>query len=452
MLAFALVGFSIGQTAFIPAVPGLARKLDVSTAAATWAVTASLLSSAVLTPVLGRLGDLFGRRRLFVAILAAVCLGSVISALAWNLPGILLGRIFYGAGAGLFPVGFGIVRDVLPAARRGQAIGVLAALGGLGGGIGPAVGGGLVELGSYSTIFWVGLLVGILPALSAPWLVGRGAEPSGARVDWWGVLLLSAGLTAPLVAITQAVKWGWLDARTCALAAAGVAMLVVFARVERRLTSPLLNMGIALQPRVARANSATLLVGFANYAPCALIPLLALVPARTGYGLGLGPAGAGLLMAPGCAAMVFTAALGGRLRHRIEARVVLAVGGACSATGLVAIAFTLGSRLDAAIGSVLVFAGVGLAVGSIANLVVDAVPSGQTGEATGVNTVSRIVGATLGTQVAVAILASGGQVDGSPPRRAFVLAFLVGAAAALTGAAVALRIRGTILDKNYAHD
>ena len=284
MLAFAVLGFSIGQTAFIPAVAGAARSLDVSTAAAGWVVTASLVSSAVLTPVLGRLGDIFGRRRLFVLILAAVCIGSILSAIATNLPGIVIGRVLYGAGAGLFPVGFGILRDVLAADRRGQAIGFLSALAGLGGGVGPAVGGLLVELGSYTTIFWVGAVVALVPAVVAPFLLRRRSDRRREPVDWRGVLLLAVGLTAPLVAITNSVRWGWLDLRTGGLALGGLAVLEVWTlvRFERRTVSPLLDMRIVLQQRVAFANAASVLVGYASYSGFVLIALLAQVPVGGG--------------------------------------------------------------------------------------------------------------------------------------------------------------------------
>jgi MFS family permease len=451
-LAFAVLGFSIGQSSFIPAVGHLARELDVSTAAAGWAVTASLVSAAVLTPVLGRLADMFGRRRVFVLILAAVFLGSVLSAVAPTLPGIIAGRALYGAGAGLFPVCFGIIREVLPTARRGQAIGALSALAALGGGMGPAVGGVLVGLGSYTTIFWVGAILAVIPALATPFLDSRRFQ-SRAPVDWRGTVLLAVGITAPLIAITNSVRWGWVDARTAGFALGGLALLAIFVHLERHTASPLLDMGIVLQRRVAIANTVSLLVGFANFAGCLLIPLLAQVPARGGYGLGLSPAGSGLLIAPGCATMVVMGALSGRLRHRVDARTAIAAGGIACALGLVLVAVSPGSRVEIAVASAFLFGGVGVAIASMANLVVDAVPSRQTGEATGVNTVARIVGSALGAQVAVTILAAGTHGSGPASHGAFVAALLVSAAAAVLASVVALAIRsGTAIDKNYADD
>jgi MFS family permease len=451
-LAFALVGFSIGQTSFIPAVGDLARKLDVSTAAATWAVTASFLSAAVLTPVLGRLADIFGRRRVLVFVLAAVCAGSLVSALAWDLPSIVAGRVLYGAGSGLFPVGFAIVREAVPADRRGQAIGVLGALGGIGGGLGPAIGGGLVQLGSYSTIFWAGAVIGLVPAILTPFVIEARRHPAlDAVVDWRGALLLAAGLAMPLLGITNSVKWGWLDSRSIGLEACGLLVLAFFVWFERHTAAPLLDMGIALQSRVALANGGTLLLGVANYAPCILVPLLGQAAVGRDFGLGLGPAESGLLLAPGCGAMVVTGAVSGRLRERIAPRTVFAVGALVTAVGLVALAASLRSMGGVSLGATIAFAGVGLAVGSMANLVVDAVPSSQTGEATGVNTVSRIVGAAIGTQVAVAIVSST-ETAGRPAERGFVIAFAVSAAIAVVAAVIGLRIRDRDVDKNYADD
>jgi MFS family permease len=266
------------------------------------------------------------------------------------------------------------------------------------------------------------------------------------------VLVLASGLTAPLLAITNSVTWGWLDVRTLGLALGGVAVLAYFVRLERRTVSPLLDMRIVLQRRVAFANAASVLVGFASYSGFLLISLLAQVPKGAGYGLGLGPAGSGLVMAPGCLAMVVMGALSGRLRHRVQARTVLAIGGVASALGLILIALSPGSRVHVAIAAALLLSGVGLAIASMSNLVIDAVPSGQTGEATGVNTVARVIGAALGSQVAVTILAAGTQGEGSPSERAFVFAFLVSASFALSAAVVGFGIKPRAFDKNYADD
>jgi MFS family permease len=203
---------------------------------------------------------------------------------------------------------------------------------------------------------------------------------------------------------------------------------------------------------VAIAHSVSLMIGFANYSGCLLIPLLAQVSGR-GYGLGLGPAGSGLLIAPGCVVMVGTGAVSGRLRHRLQSRMLLAVGGITAACGLLLVASAPGDRLVIVLASTVLFGGIGVAVASMSNLVVDAVPSRQTGEATGVNTVARIIGSALGAQIAVTILASGTHGDSPASRGAFVTALVVSAALALASALVALAIRppGEI-DKNYADD
>jgi MFS family permease len=230
-------------------------------------------------------------------------------------------------------------------------------------------------------------------------------------------------------------------------------MLALFVRVERRTASPILDLQIVFCRPVAIANVVSVLVGFANYSGCLVIPLLAQVHSGAGYGLGLSAAGSGLLIAPGCVAMVVMGAVSGRMHHRIQPRIAIAIGGITSAAGLLLVAAAPASRFEIALASVFLFAGVGLAISSMANLVVDAVPSAQTGEATGVNTVTRIVGAALGAQVAVSILAAGTHGGGPPSLRAFVIALGVSAALAVAASLVALAIRPAPgIDKIYADD
>ncbi len=408
VLAFAVLAFSVGQTAFIPAIGPLAAALDTSTTAATWAVTASLVSAAVLTPVAGRLSDMFGERVVLLAVLACTAAGGMLSALGDDLGLIVLGRVLYGAGGGVFPTSFGIVRESFSTRSRAGSVGLLTAISGLGAGLGPAIGGFLVDVGSYAWVFWSGAALAIAALLVALPLVPETQHRATARVDWLGMTVLAAAVTAPLIAISKANIWGWTSARTLGLAGLGLVLLPCFVVLEQRVTPPLIDIGTLRRPVVAITNLAAMLIGFGMYSACLLIPQYAQTPTRSGYGLGLGAGGAGLLLAPGCTFMVVTGMLSGRLSSLLGTRLMLALGAFATSLGLALLALEHSTEQAVVLGSVVLFGG--------------------------------IVGAAVGAQVSVAIIASSAQSGGFATEGAYVAAFLAAAAVTALGALAALAI------------
>jgi MFS family permease len=440
VFAFAVLAFSVGQTAFIPAIGPLAAALDISTTAATWAVTASLVSAAVLTPVFGRLSDMFGKRLMLLVALVAVAAGGVVSALGDDLGLIVVGRVLQGAGGGLFPACFGLVRDTFPARSRAGAVGILTAISALGAGLGPAMGGVIVDHGSYESVFWAGAVLGIVALVFALPIVRDSPHRVPSRVDWIGMVVLAAGVTAPLIGISKANTWGWTSGRTLALVAAGVLLLIGFVALERRVKPPLIDIETLRRPTVAITNTAALLIGFGMYSACLLIPLYAQTPSVSGYGFGAGAGGAGLLLVPGCTFMVVTGAFAGPLSRVLGTRRVFAFGAAGAAAGLVLLAIQHSSQLAVVGGSVVLFGGIGLAFAGMTNLIVDGVPRAQTGEATGMNALVRIVGAAVGAQVSIAILASSAPAGGLVTEGGYVTAFLAAAAVTALAAVAALAL------------
>jgi MFS family permease len=244
-------------------------------------------------------------------------------------------------------------------------------------------------------------------------------------------VLLAVGITAPLIALTETTSWGWGSARTLGLIAGGLVVLVLFGLFERRVKAPLVNMSVFARPTVLVTNIATLLVGFAMFGAFVLVPQLAETPKISGYGFGLGATAAGLLLLPACLAMLAFGPLSGRLGLRFGARVPLIAGGLISAAGLALEAASHASE-GAVIGySIVVFAGVGLAFAAMPNLIVGAVPRSETGEATGVNTLIRSLGSSVGSQIAATLLAVGvTAAHPLPPGSAYTKAFVIGAAVA----------------------
>jgi EmrB/QacA subfamily drug resistance transporter len=441
ILSAGALAFALAQTTLIPTLGSLTRELHTDASGIAWVLTAYLISAAVATPVMGRLGDMFGKRRLFVISLLIFAGGNVVSALGSTLEIVVAGRVLQGIGGGIFPLAIGIVRDEFPHERVPGSIGLLSALAGIGGGLGLIAGGLLSDHLSYHWIFWLAAALAGLAALAAAVFVPESPIRTPGRVDLRGAVVLAAGLVPPLVAISRANDWGWGSARTLGLIALGVVILAGFVALERRTTQPLADIDALKQPPVLMTNIATLLVGFGMFGSFILIPQLAEAPEATGYGFGLDATGAGLLLLPGSLMMLVAGPLSGALGARFGSKFPLAIGCGLAAAGLWLLGIEHGSEGVVLVWAIVMFAGVGLAFSAMPNLIVQAVPPTQTGEAIGFNALVRSVGASLGTQISAAVLA-GSVVAGSPlpTDSGYSNAFFLGGVVALLAGVVALAI------------
>jgi EmrB/QacA subfamily drug resistance transporter len=440
ILALAALAFALAQTAVIPGMRGMAQSLETSTETVSWVLTGYLVAAAVLTPVVGRLGDMFGKRRMLLVALAFFGAGGAVAAVAPNVWIVVAARVLQGVGGGVFPLCFGIISDSFPEERRPGALGLISAIAGVGAGGGLLLGGLLIDHASYHWIFWSGTIMAGLAIIGVAALPASGERTPG-KIDYVGSVLLGAGITAPLIALTKTTQWGWGSARTLGLIGAGLVILVLFGLFERRVKAPLVNMSVFARPTVLVTNITTLLVGFAMFGAFVLVPQLAETPKISGYGFGLGATGAGLLLLPACLAMLAFGPLSGRLGLRFGARVPLILGVLISAAGLALEAASHASE-GAVLGySIVVFAGVGLAFAAMPNLIVGAVPRSMTGEATGVNALIRSLGSSVGSQVATTLLAVGvTAAHPLPLDSAFTKTFAIGAGAAVAAGTAAFFI------------
>lgn len=441
VLSLAAISFALGQTSVIAAIGELIRVFDTDATGVAWTLTAYLISAAVLTPIIGRLGDMLGRRRLLVAVLAVFAIGSVAAALAPSLEVVIAGRVLQGAGGGVYPLCYGIVRDELPRRRVRGAIGQIAATAGVGAALGLVLGGVLTDHASFRWIFWVSGATAAVTALAARAVVPESPPRARAPVDVRGAVLLSIGLVLPLLAISRANAWGWASPRTVLLAAAGLVVLAVWVAVQRRTPVPLIDLRTLRERPVLMTNATTLLTGCGLYGSLLLVAQLAVAPTATGYGLGLSATEAGLLVAPGALAMLGAGPLCAALCEWHGPKLALSVGCLVGSCGLFALALRHGTAIEVMIATVLLLSGVGLSLAAMPNLIVEAVAERQTGEATGVNALMRAAGASLGTQVSATILTASIVAERTLPTDAsFRAAFVVNAAVSLVAAVVALRI------------
>ena len=444
ILGIGTLGFVLAQTTVIPALGDLQKELGASAGGIAWMVTAYLLVASIATPILGRLGDMFGKERLLAISLALFAVGSIVAALSSSLGLMIVGRGLQGLGGGVFPLSFGIIRDEFPAERVPTGIALLGAIAAIGSGIGLPLGGVLVDGPGYHWIFWLGAIMGVLATITTHLFVPESPVRTPGRVDFAGAGILAAGLTALLIGISHGADWGWGSGRTLGLLVAGVLVLVGFVFFERRTREPLINMRTLARRPVLTTNISTLLIGSAMISTFVLVPQLAQLPKGGEVGFGLSATEAGLLLVPGSLLSLLLAPLVGRLGERVGSKVPFFAGCVVTGATLLGLAFAHDSVGIVILWCALLFAGVGAAFAAIPNLIVSAVDEHETGEATGTNTVIRNIGAAVGAQVAGTIVAGHILASGLPADVGYEVAFLIGAVGAVVAALSVLFIPGRV--------
>ena len=429
VLAVAGLSFALLQTMVAPALPAIQREYGASTTAVTWVLTVYLLSASIATPVLGRLGDMFGKERLLVIVLLVLAAGTLVSALSTSLELLIAGRAIQGAGGAIFPLSFGIIRDEFPRERVGAGIGLISATFGIGGGAGLVLAGVIVDHLDYTWIFWLSLVVILGAVVATHFFVPESPVKTPARIDWGGAALLAAGLGSGLLAVSEGNNWGWGSAPVLGMLAASAVLLVVWTRYELRVREPLVDMRMMRLRGVWTTNVTGLMVGFGMFGSFLLVPQLVQMPEAAGFGFGASVTQAGLFLLPSSAVMLFAGPFAGWLGGRLGPRTPVLIGIALVGLGFVQLAVLHDQPWHIYLNSLITGAGIGLSFASMATLIVEAVPQTQTGVATGMNTIMRSVGGALGAQISASIVGAHLGASGLPTESGFVVAFVVSAGA-----------------------
>jgi EmrB/QacA subfamily drug resistance transporter len=389
-----------------PALPAIQEDLHTTTTGVTWVLTVYLLTASIATPVLGRLGDMFGKEHMLVVVLVMFALGSLVAALSHSIGVLIAGRAIQGFAGAVFPLAFGIIRDEFPPERVAQGIGLISATFGIGGGVGLVAAGAIVDHLSYEWIFWIAFIVTAIAIVCTLLFVPESPIKVPAKIDWVGAALLSVGLGALLLGISEGPRWGWTSAKTLGLFTASLVSFVAWVRFELRVPAPLVDMRMMRRRGVWTTNLAGLLVGFGMFGSFILIPQFVQAPPNAGYGFDATVTEAGLILLPSTAVMLFAGPIAGWLGARAGSRLPLLIGTALAACAFALIALAHDHRWELYIGTALMGAGIGFAFAAMANLIVEAVDPTETGVATGMNTIMRTVGGSLGGQISATIVSA----------------------------------------------
>ncbi|WP_369249178.1 MFS transporter [Streptomyces sp. R41] len=443
ILAFGGIVAAITQTLVVPLIGELPTLLDTSASNASWVITATLLAAAVMTPVAGRLGDMYGKKRMLLASLVPLILGSVVCALSSSVIPMIAGRGLQGMGMGVVPLGISLLRDVVPAEKLGTSIALMSASMGVGGALGLPFSAAIAENASWRVLFWVvaalSLAVGTLIWFFVP---ADRASTASSGFDLLGALGLGTALVCLLLAVSKGADWGWGSGTTLGLFTAAVVVLLAWGWWELRITDPLVDLRVTARPQVLTTNAASILVGFAMYAQSLVVPQLLQLPEATGYGLGESMLAMGLWMAPAGLMMMLISPVGAKLSAAKGPKVTLIVGSLVIALGygislpLISSGSPWGLLLVTVVGS----SGVGFAYGAMPALIMGAVPQSETASANSFNTLMRSIGSSVSAAVIGVVLAQMTTKFGVyslPSENGFRVAMMIGCGVGLAAAAVA---------------
>lgn len=441
VLCLSGVVVALQQTLVIPLLRDFPAILGVDYASATWLVTATLLTGAVATPIVSRLADMFGKRRMMLVSLATMVVGSLLAALGGTFLPVLIGRGLQGLASALVPVGIGILRDELPKAKVAGATALMSATLGIGSALGLPLSGVVFEHLGWEAIFWMSALAGAALFAAVLAVIPESPVRTPGRFDITGAVLLSTALVALLLGISKGGSWGWTDERTLIAAAVAVLAFAVWFPFELRVNQPMVDLRTTARRPVLLTNLAALLVGFAMYGNMMVSTQQLEMSTGTGYGQGLSVLQAGLYMVPAGLTMVVFAPIAGRLIGRIGAKYTLVIGCGIMVVAYLGRVFVTGSIPMIVLGAMFVTSGTAIAYAAMPILIMGSVPITETASANGINALLRSVGTSISSAVIAALMTAvtmtvGGQVF--PSLAAFRTVYSIAGVVALMAAVVAL--------------
>ncbi|MEV0994429.1 MFS transporter [Nonomuraea sp. NPDC050202] len=400
VLAFGVAVGTLQMTVLVPLLPGLEQRLDAPLTTVSWALTAGLLSGAVSIPLLSRLGDMYGRRRVSLVALGLLVAGSALAAASEALAPLIAGRVLQGAAAPLLPLAMGLVRELVPAHRLPSAIGVLSATIGVGSGGGMILA-GLLD-GDHRAVFWALTGLGALSFALVAVVVRETPVRGAGRPDLAGAALVTAWLVCLLLAISKGAAWGWTSPPTLGLLAAAVVVAGVWVATARRTAAPLIEIPMLLHRGTVGATVASFLLGFALFTAITTVSAVAQGPLRASV------LQVGLYLLPTTVLMLVVSVLAGPLMRRFTASSLVAAGSALVAVAALWLAVSRSSGADLYAAATVLGLGIGLGYAALGTMAVEHVEPAKTAAAGGINALVRVVGSSVAGAVGAAVLSGGG--------------------------------------------
>ncbi|MEO3813141.1 MFS transporter [Sphaerisporangium sp. B11E5] len=431
------------MTLVTPLVPELPAILGAAPQDVQWVLTVTLLAAAVSTPIAGRLGDLYGKKRVVLVLLGLVALGSVIAIFSSSLVPLIVARALQGTGIGVIPIGLSILRDTLHRDRLGGGIALVSATLGVGGAVGLPLSAYIAQYLDWHLLFVMSGLLSGVGALLVWRVVPSGGPRDRGSFDVVGALGLAAGLVALLLGVSEGNAWGWTSAATLGCLAGSLVIFLVWGLYELRTRSPLIDLRVAARRTVLFTNIASITVGFGFFGTAVMFPQILESPTATGVGLGQSMLVASLCLMPSGLVMWATSPVAARLTKARGPRLPLLIG-ILLITVTYAVSLVLMTEVwHMVLTAILIGFGVGFAYAAMPTLIMSAVPASETAASNGLNAVMRTLGSTVASATLGAVMAAQTVTAGpvtTTSATGFRVTFVISAAVTIVGAVFALLI------------
>jgi EmrB/QacA subfamily drug resistance transporter len=455
VIIIATTAYAMLQSLVTPVLPTIQTSLHTSQSTVTWVLTAYLLAASVATPIVGRLGDMIGKKRVLVWVLVMLGIGTLLGAIASSIAVMIVARVIQGAGGAILPLAFGIIRDEFPRDRVTAAVSTTAALLAVGGGLGIVLAGPIVDALSYHWLFWIPLVFVVVAAIAAQLVIPESPNRSSGRISILPPVMMTVWLVALLVAVSEGSDWGWGAPSTLGLLALTIIAIPLWVLSEIRAAQPLVDMRMMRIPAVWTTNLVALLFGVGMYSVMAFLPEFLQTPSSAGYGFSASITESGIFLLPMTVMMFFFGLLSGRLAGPWGSKRLVMVGSVLTAIAFVLLTFAHDEKWEIYLFSGFVGAGMGFAFSAMSNIIVDSVPAAQVGVASGMNANIRTIGGSIGAGVMASIVTSSAGSSGLPAESGYAhgFAFLLVAAvlAAIAAIAIPAARRATAVIPAQAH-
>jgi len=427
-LAFAGLCSSFMFTLVVPLQADLPDLLNASREDTSWVVTITLLMSAVTTPIAGRLGDMYGKRRVVIGLLALMIAGSVVAAVFSTLPGIIIGRALQGMAMGVVPLGIAIMRDVLDPRHLSTAVALMSATMGVGGAMGMPLAAYVAQNADFHALFWLATGLGVIGIALVLLAVPGDVLRSAGRLDVLGAAGLALGLTGILLFVSRGDQWGWGSPLALGCGIGGLVVLLLWGWYQLRTREPLLDLRVAGRPAVLFTNVASLAMGFALFSSNVTFPQMLELPVATGSGFGLDMVAASFVIMPAGLVMMIISPLSGWLERTIGGRRLFTIGTVAIVCSYLFVLIWSTEIWHIFVANVFIGIGIGFSFAAMPMIIMRAVPAHETGASNGLNALFRSVGTASAAAVLAAILAAmSTQVDGVavPTSQAFDVCYWI---------------------------
>jgi MFS family permease len=449
------------ETMILPGVPIIQKDFATTTTIASWITSMVLLVAAVVSPIFGKLADVYGKKRLIVITMVFYTVGVAIAGFSTSIYMLLFARAIQGVGATMVPLSYAYLTDVFPKRKLATAQGAIAGSAAISTALGFVIGSYVVQTLGWQYAFHTAAILSVILFIVVLVVLKEGVKPTvKSKIDYVGAVLLSAGFGLVLLYATEGSILGWLSTLNLVFLIAGLILISVFFIFENKVSVPLIQLKLLKIRNVLLANLITIVTGMANYLVFFAVVYYAELPVP--FGLGFDAFATGLTLAPGTVVMLITGPLAGKLLPKTGAKPILVAGASISILSFVLFMINRSSQAALAVDAMLAFAGIVALIVPIVNMISLSLPEKNIAVGQGLNQSLKKLGNAIAPVLTTTIMASFSQpltrivngktivVGAVPSASAFNIIFIVGIVLAVSCILLSLAIKNDAFKKSKA--